>query len=291
MNEVHSENWRKNIQAKAKELQIQLDEVLGLLPSANDPGHAELFQQKISKLIEMSEALHEFFAKNLIPESLKDFTRTLQSWRSALHSAEQTRKIAGLYRSIGKLGRESADESSFTTILNKHLEDADLQGYLEALIVAIERLLIEGDESLTKQMADELQVILDEIRRRRSQSLPDLEPWVEWALISLGSIFDSITDLPIGAIAASGVLAAKKSNVRIRELFKVAHREHLESLLLKGRSKFWSPLRRKLLDSTTGEIEAALRDGGGLASLDQISETKVISGKNIAAISDRYNRG
>ena len=202
-----------------------------------------------------------------MPEPLLALTSTLSSWRGNLRDSGLLLKIANLYDPIGKLGKPDQQERGFTAIFNEHKEDQTLQEYLAELIAALEQILAEGGDILTKQAADELQRILDEIRKRQKQSLPDLDPWIECALVSLAGVVDYTFGMPLATIVAAGIIAAKKSKTRIIDLYDCAQKEYWESLHLKGGPKFSSPLKAKLVNASVEEIQAALQTPKGLYQL------------------------
>ena len=64
----------------------------------------------------------------------------------------------------------------------KNKDNQELQEYLSELIKAIREILDIGGDVLHKQIAEELQSVLDEIERRRNHSLVDLAIWIDCGL-------------------------------------------------------------------------------------------------------------
>jgi len=259
--------WRANIKAKGKEIQSLIDQVLRHLPSA-DPGNQDNFNKLLSTTIQKCKAMHDLFGPNLIPDPLSHLTQELNAWQKNLHEPTHIKRIIGLYDPIGKInGNEEEETASFTSILEKHREDNTLQEFLAELISALEELLAEGDDILTNQAANELQRILNEIRKRQKMSLADLLPWVEFAMTSAGAVIDTWSGNPIATIAINAILSAKKTQTRIRELFKIAHTEFIDSLNLKGRAKYEGEFGRAIIDATITSIEEAVKEPEGLKKL------------------------
>lgn len=261
------ETWRTNIKAKGTEIQGLIDQVLRHLPSA-DPGNRDKFNELLSSTIQKCKAMHDLFGPNLVPGPLSHLTQELTSWQKNLREPTHIKRIIGFYEPIGKInGNEDEETPSFTSILEKHREDNSLQEFLAELIAALEQLLAEGDDILTNQAASELQRILNEIRKRQKMSLADLLPWVEFAMTSAGAVIDACYGTPIATIAINAILTGKKTQTRIRELFKIAHTEFIDSLNLKGRAKYEGEFGRAIIEASTETIEAAVREPGGLKTL------------------------
>lgn len=265
--------WRTNIKTKGSEIQSLIDQVLAKLPSAADPTNRSNFDGLLNSTIIKCKAMHDLFGPNQIPGPLSHLTNELVAWQQNLQQATHLKRIIGLYEPIGQInGDEEEATPSFTSILEKHREDQTLQEFLAELIAALEQLIADGDDILTKQAADELERILVEIRKRKGQSLPDLVPWVEFAIVSTGAVIDLYVGSPIATIAGSAIIAAKKSQTRIQDLFALAHTEFIESLLLKGREKFDSEFGKRLIAASSKTIEIAIESADGLKNLPHPSD-------------------
>lgn len=269
--EEHMKSWRNNIKAKAQEIQQILNEVFGLLPMAADEKKKPKFEERLLVVTNKAKAMHDIYGPNLAPQNLQELTQLLSQWKTNLQDPNLTRRIAELWQPIGKLNgeEEGTDELSFSAILEKHKQDETLQKCLQELILSLEKLLEEGDDTLTKQAATELERILTELKKRKDQSLFDIQPWIEFALVSTGAIFDHYTGTPIATIAAAAVFAAKESQIRVNDLFRLAHHEYIESLRLKGRAKWESIFGQKLKHATLEDIQKALETPDGLKSLPE----------------------
>ena len=267
MSDHNPEAWRQNVRAKSKEIQTLIDGVLAVLPKSNGGAKDSEFQAKLATLTEKASAFHYLYAPNLVPQPLKTLSSLLASWKTNVGHAEYTRRVASLYDTIGELADYEEQEASFATIFDKSKDDGDLQRSLDALLEALRSILAEGDEILTKQAADELKVILEQIEKRRKLSLLDLGPWVEFGLVSLGAIVDSVHGTPIGTITVAGLLAAKKSLGRIETLRHSAIQEYFKNLPSKSRNRLNEPLREKLLAASVEELEIHLKEGSGLDRL------------------------
>lgn len=268
--EEHTEAWRTNVKAKAQEIQKILNEVLTLLPQASDAKQKPKFEARLQTVTAKAMAMHDLYGPNLAPKELQKLTELLAHWKNNLTDPNVIRSIVELYRPIGEIdGNEETDELSFSAILEKHKQDETLQKCLEELIASLEKLLEEGDDTLTKQAATELERILSELKKRKDQSLFDIQPWIEFALVSTGAIVDHHTGTPIATIAAAAVVAAKESQIRVNDLFRLAHHEYIESLKLKGQAKWESIFGQKLHAATLEEIQKALESPEGLKSLPE----------------------
>lgn len=268
--ESHSEAWRNNVRSKAKEIQNILNEVLGLLPLSADEKRKPKFEERLQTLTAKCTAMHDLYGPGLAPHDLTELTQQLGQWKTNLQNPDLTRRIAELWKPIGKLdGNEKLDEFSFTVILEKYKQDERLQECLEKLIAALEELLAEGDETLTSQGAKELTRVLDELKKRKAQSLFDLRPWVEFALVSTGAVVDQFTGTPLATIAAAAVIAAKESQIRVGELFGNAYDDFIMSLQLKGHAKWESLFGSNLKEATAEEIQEAIESPAGLKNLER----------------------
>lgn len=266
--EEHTKTWKANVQAKAHEIKNLMTEVLSLLPNAADERHKAIFQEKLQLVTTKCEAMHHMFGSNLIPPPLREITQKLQHWKSNLTDGNCTRRIAELLQPIGSInGEEEDDQDSFLAILEKHRKDETLQECLDKLIEALEKLLIEGDESLNAQAARELQRVLDELKKRKGKSLPDLQPWIDFALGYAGSLADQHTGTLLGSLLAGVVIAAKNSQVRLDLLFQESHLEYLKGLKLVGQAKLEAAFEKKLKAASVEDITKALASSGGLKSL------------------------
>ena len=283
--EEHTEAWRTNVKAKAQEIQQILNEVISLLPMVSDEKRKPKFDERLQTVTAKANAMHDLYGPNLAPKNLQELTQLLSQWKTNLQEPNLTRRIAELWQPIGKLnGEEEETELSFSSILEKHKEDETLQKCLEELISALEKLLAEGDETVSSQAGKELERILQELKKRKDQSLFDIQPWIEFALVSTGAIFDHFTGTPLATIAAAAVIAAKESQIRVSELFRQAHHEYIESLKLKGQAKWESIFGQKLKAATVDEIKKALKSPSGLKGLPELPERPILqlpqAGKN-----------
>lgn len=259
------DTWRTNIKSKGQEIQSLIDQLLSVLP---DPANRHRFNELLAKTITRCEVMHDLFGPNQVPGTLSHITGQLKAWKNNLNAVTHLKNIVALQKSIGLInGDDEAEISSFTSILEKHREDETLQKFLTDLIAALEALIADGDDVFTKQIVDELDRILNEIRKRKGLSLPDLKPWVDFAIVSTGAIVDSFTGNPIATVAAGAIVAAKSSQIRIQTLFALAQTEFIESLQLKGRKKFEGEFGKSLIEAPLELIEVAIQSPEGLKSL------------------------
>ena len=128
---------------------------------------------------------------------------------------------------------------------------------------------------MSKQAGDDLQEILKEIEKRRRQSLIDLSPWVDFSLVALGCLVDASSGTPCGTIAASALIAAKHSTVRLGELIQATKNEYLASIKIRAGAKMMGPMRSKLLNATVQQIEKAVLVQGGLNLLPDCEQTQL----------------
>ena len=268
MSEENNKAWKQNLHGKCQEIKHLIDECLKLLPDAKSPAKKDEFIQKLSLTQSKTSATCHLFASNLVPSALASLVQTLKQLENNVGNPSHIRNLVLLQAQLDQIPNEGHAEISFTKILDKHKDDEELQKHLDGLIQALEKLLDEGDDELSNQVATRLSKILSEIERRRKQTLFDLDPWVEWALISLGSIYDSYSGLPLGATIATGLLAAKKSKVRISDLVRSAKSEYFTSLDLKEFSPEAEKTRNPLLQTSVQELEDALKPcRGGIKAL------------------------
>jgi len=276
--EEHTEAWRNNIKAKAQEIQQILNQVLTLLPQAADAKQKPRFEERLLTVTAKGNAMLDLYGPNLAPKPLQKLTELLAHWKSNLTDPNVIRKIVELYRPIGEIdGNEETDELSFSAILEKHKQDETLHKCMEELIASLEKLLEEGDDTLTKQTATELERILTELKKRKDQSLFDIQPWLEFALVSTGAIVDQYTGTAIATVAAAAVVAAKESQIRVGNLFRQAHHEYIASLKLKGQAKWESLFGQKLKTATIEEIQNALQTPAGLKGLPEHPERPALT--------------
>ncbi|MDD5198199.1 MAG: hypothetical protein PHC88_00220 [Terrimicrobiaceae bacterium] len=269
--EEHTEAWRNNIKSKAQEIQGLLNEVIGLLPMVADEKRKSKFEERLQTVTAKARAMHDLYGPNLAPQTLQELTHSLTQWKSNLQDHNVTRKIAELWQPIGKLNGEEeiSNELSFSAILEKHNRDGTLQKCLEELISSLEKLLAAGDDTLTKQAATELERILAELKKRKNESLFDIQPWIEFALVSTGAIVDHYTGTPIATIAAAALVAAKESQIQVNNLFTLAYHEYVESLKMKGQAKWEGIFGKKLKGASLEDIQKAIQSPDGLKSLPE----------------------
>jgi hypothetical protein len=243
------------------------------LPNAADERHKEVFEEKLQCVTRKCEAMHDMFGANLVPKPLREITQKLQHWRSNLTDGGCTRRIAELLGPISSInGEEEEDADSFVAIFEKHREDKTLQDCLDELIKALEKLLTEGDETLNAQAARELQRVLEELKKRKGKSLPDLQPWVDYALTSIATLADFYHGTPVATLIFGALIAAKNSQVRLDHLFRDSTREYFESLKLTRQAKWEEDFQAKLKAASVEEITKALESRGGLKSLPAPAE-------------------
>lgn len=260
----NNDTWHANIKAKGKEIQGLIDQLLRHLP-ATDASKQDKFNKLLISTLQKCKDMHGLFGPNLIPGPLTHLTNELTQWQNNLHEPTHLKRIIGLYEPIGKInGTEEETITSFTAIFEKHREDESLQEFLAELIATLEQLLNEGDDILTKQAANELERILREIQKRKNLSLPDLKPWVEFAIVSAGAIVDHYVGSPIATIAGSAMIAAKNSQIRINELASLAYLEFLDSLELKNSEKYKGDFAKRLISAPIEAITAATQNPSGI---------------------------
>lgn len=73
--------------------------------------------------------------------------------------------------------------------------------------------------------------------------------------LSLYILFFQGTSTALGAIVASGIIAAKQSNTRIHELASIAKQEYLDSLPFKNSSKFNSENAKEFLEKPLVQLK------------------------------------
>lgn len=267
MTEENIRTYRANVQAKAQEIRDLVTEVFSLLPNAADERQKEIFQEKLQQVTRKCEFMHEMFGTNLVPKPLREITQKLQHWRLNLTDGGCIRRIAELLGPISSINGEEEDADSFVAIFEKHREDKTLQDCLDELIKALEKLLTEGDETLNAQAARELQRVLDQLKKRKGKSLPDLQPWVDYALTSIATLADFYHGTPVATLIFGALIAAKNSQVRLDHLFRDSAREYFESLKLTRQAKWEENFQAKLKAASVAEITKALESPGGLKSL------------------------
>jgi hypothetical protein len=203
--------WTENVQGKLDEIRT----LLLLYLASRDDRTAKEIKQKL-------EFLRMMFADQSVPPTLTRLSEALEGVRTRSSDPQAVLNLFRFHDELISVGSFGVDDRPFDRIFESYKSDKTLNTLIDELVELLQRVLSEGNEVLTAQIARELETILAQIKKRNQMSLVEMLVWVEFCLPALLMIFAAHQNVPELLIVAQAVKKAFKLKERLMELYKDA---------------------------------------------------------------------
>src|SRR5437763_2307064 len=161
--------WRENLQSKVNDISRL---TLEYLTNRND--------SLIPQIREGVAGLKSMFGPKQIPHELRQFDNNLNGFLQNKNRADVFLNLMKAYQALPVISAfDDADLPSFDVIFESYRADQALNALVDELVGLIEKILAEGDATLTARVARELGAILQQLKRRQKYSLYELQNWVD----------------------------------------------------------------------------------------------------------------
>ena len=175
--------WKVNLQKKVEQLQHVL---LNYLTTKEEKDADEISRQVAG--------LKMMFSDSQLPQPIRVLEGALTQFRNAKHQPQYFLSVMRAYDQLPSVAKFSEIEPrSFDDIFESYKTDGELQSLVTELVALLERILSEADDLLTAHIARELQIILEQLKKRDRRSLYELQSWIDLSMRSLIMVTETYT--------------------------------------------------------------------------------------------------
>jgi hypothetical protein len=175
--------WKANLQKKVEQLQHVL---LNFLTTREDKDADEANRQLAG--------LKMMFSDSQLPPAVRVLENALTQFRNAKHQPQYLLGVMRAYEQLPSVAKFSEVESrSFDDIFESYKTDGELQSLVNELVALLEKILSEADDLLTAHIARELQIILEQLKKRDRRSLYELQSWIDLSVRALIVVAETYT--------------------------------------------------------------------------------------------------
>jgi hypothetical protein len=167
--------WRENLRVKLN----QFFEALLLYLATKQKDAADEVSHKLAGLKMM-------FADNQILQPLRKFEGAFSQYRDNDHQPAFLRSVIDSYNELPSIANFSeAEPPSFDSIFESYKNDQELNKLVDELVALLQKILSEADDVLSAQIARELRIILDQLKKRERKSLYEVQSWIDLGVRTL----------------------------------------------------------------------------------------------------------
>ena len=175
--------WKQNLQRKVEQLQQGL---LKYVTMREDKDADETSRQL--------EGLKMMFPDGQFPQPIRVLESALGQYRNAKHQPQHLLTLMRAYEQLPSVAKFSELEPRpFDDIFESYKTDGELQGLVTELVGLLERVLSEADDLLSAHIARELQIILEQLKKRDRRSLYELQSWIDLSVRALIVVAETYT--------------------------------------------------------------------------------------------------
>jgi hypothetical protein len=161
--------WRENLQSKVADISRLVLEYL----TNRDDSLVPQIQERIAGLKSM-------FGPKQTPHELRVFENNLNGFLQGKNRTDLFLNLMKAYQTLPAISDfDDAELVSFDAIFESYKADEALNALVDELVGLIEKILAEGDATLSAQIARELGNILQQLKRRQKYSLYELQNWID----------------------------------------------------------------------------------------------------------------
>lgn len=182
---------------------------------------------------ELAEAgiagLKMMFPEQSVPQPIRMLQGAFAQYQANPHHPKLFLGLMRAYESLPSVATFSEEAPpSFDEIFATYKNDQDLQTLATELVSLLERILTEADDLLTAQIARELGIILEELKKRDRRSLYEFQCWIDLGLKCLVMVVESKTGIHGLSLVHEAIKIGFRTKARLFEQYGAAQKQLIE---------------------------------------------------------------
>ena len=283
MSQSNYEAWRDNLALKIKELQRLSLEYIARKGDVELPNVSNDYKKLKESISSKLRGLSDMFADKRAPEQIKRYSVSFSNLSSQQRNPDYNLRYFESIKDLSKIVELQESYLTFNDVLQKHIDDDDLNKAVEELIQILGEIIEIADDELSGKISRDLKQILKALKNRHKDSTQDLFLWLDLAAKCLIKTVENQTGIPGIDLMYEGAKIAWNARKRLIVIYEEAENEFIEARNL----SFTSTAKNEITDAQLENKLLTLENKGGQSvhlMIETLQPLRHLEGMGVAEV-------
>jgi hypothetical protein len=220
------QSWHTNLKSKVDELsKLGMEYITNKELRLGTEDQKQKFDGLTERIEGNLEGLSTMYGTNLKPPELRDIQDTYAAFSGNLTHPTRLSHFINSLQKLPNMLVEIDEKVSFDEIFEKYKADGTLEKLVEELLQLLERILDEGQDELSVSTYRDLEQIIEGLKKRKDQSIHEINVWVDWGVKVCLGIADTMVGAPVLTPVYEAIKIGKDTKKRMMECHEEAQLE------------------------------------------------------------------